>query len=210
MKIVLVGPPGVGKSTIADIISTKTGWPHISTGDILRSEIAKGTELGKKANAIIKSGRLLDDKTTNSIVDSRLSKKDCKKGFVIEGYPRTLEQAKHLLGTNKPDLVVQLDAEKQDIIRRISGRKVCGKCGALFHTVINPPKKQGVCDSCNSELYQRPDDAPESVKKRIGVYESQTKPVIDYYAKNNLLIKVDGRGKPEQVGNAVMEVIELK
>ncbi|WP_027309144.1 adenylate kinase [Caloramator sp. ALD01] len=208
MKIVLLGPPGAGKGTQAKLIVQKYNIPHISTGDIFRKNIKEMTPLGIKAKEYIDKGQLVPDELTVEIVKDRIKEDDCKNGFLLDGFPRTVAQADALndvladLGT-KLDYVINIKVDENNLIERLSGRRVCPKCGASFHVVFNPPKVEGVCDYCGAEVIQRADDSEETVKNRLSVYNKQTQPLIDYYTKNGLIKNING----EQDINDVFEEI---
>ena len=186
LRTILLGPPGAGKGTQAVKIVEKYGIPHISTGDIFRENIKNGTELGKKAQAYMNRGELVPDDLVIEIATDRLAKDDCKNGFLLDGFPRTVYQAEKL------DEFLDIAVGKDELITRLTGRRVCKACGASFHVVNIPPKKEGVCDYCGGELIQRADDNLETVTNRIDVYESQTKPLIDYYEKAGNIAHIDG------------------
>lgn len=196
MKIVLLGPPGAGKGTQAKLIVEKYNIPHISTGDIFRKNIKEMTPLGIKAKEYIDKGQLVPDEVTVDIVKDRIQQEDCKNGFLLDGFPRTVAQADALsevledLGT-KLDYVINIKVDENNLIVRLSGRRVCPKCGASFHVVFNPPKQEGVCDYCGAEVVQRADDTEETVKNRLSVYNKQTQPLIDYYTNNGLIKNIN-------------------
>ena len=197
MKIVMLGGPGAGKGTQAKIIAQKYNIPHISTGDIFRANIKEGTELGKKAKTYMDAGGLVPDELVVDLVADRLTWDDTKDGFVLDGFPRTIPQAEALtkaLADMSTALNVAIDIEVPDqvIIDRMGGRRACVSCGATYHIVNIPPKKEGICDKCGSELILRDDDKPETVKHRLDVYHEQTQPLIDYYKKMGTLKEVDG------------------
>jgi adenylate kinase len=192
MYLVLLGPPGAGKGTQAKRLAEKLGLPHISTGDILRQNVKDGTALGKQAKGIMDKGLLVPDELVAAMLDERFNNPDIKKGFILDGYPRTLVQAKTLdeiLSRKKlsVDLVVYLDTSDEIIIKRLTGRLVCSKCGANFHVVNMPPKKAGLCDNCQGELYQRSDDNEVTVRKRLEVYKNEVASLIKYYNQQNKL-----------------------
>lgn len=197
MNIILMGPPGVGKGTHAAKIVEKYHIPHISTGDIFRENLKNQTELGKKAKVYMDKGLLVPDDLVIEIVKDRLNKPDCEKGFLLDGFPRTVNQAdaleKVLKEMNKKiDYVINMTADRETLINRVIYRRVCKNCGAVYHVYNIPPKVEGICDVCGGELIQRKDDTKETVEKRLDVYEGQTKPLIDYYANKGLLSQVDG------------------
>ncbi len=197
MKIIMLGAPGAGKGTHAKKITEKFGIPAISTGDIFRENIKNGTELGKKAKEYMDAGNLVPDELVCDLVVDRLKQDDCKKGYILDGFPRTIPQAEALTAAlakdnDAIDYALEIFLEDQAIIDRMSGRRVCKSCGATYHVVNIPPKKDGVCDECDGELIVRDDDAPETVKKRLDVYHEQTAPLIDYYKKQGILKVIDG------------------
>ena len=197
LRTILLGPPGAEKGTQAVKIVEKYGIPHISTGDIFRENIKKGTELGKKAQEYMNKGELVPDDLVIEIATDRLLQEDCKEGFLLDGFPRTVYQAEKLdefLAAHgaKIDKVLDMAVEKEELIARLTGRRVCKACGASYHVVNIPPKKEGVCDICGGELVQRADDNAETVANRIEVYEAQTKPLIDYYEKAGNIAHIDG------------------
>ncbi|HIQ02837.1 MAG TPA: adenylate kinase [Desulfurococcales archaeon] len=191
VNLVLLGPPGVGKGTYAKELSRRLGIPHISTGDIFREEVKKGTPLGLKVKEYLDRGVLVPDSIVNEVVKQRLSMDDCRRGFILDGYPRTLNQAKALDSMVRIDAALYFTAPKEVIIERVSGRRICPKCGAIYHVKNIPPKKPGICDICGSKLIQREDDKPEVVERRLRVYEETMRPVIEYYRSKGLLIEVD-------------------
>lgn len=215
MRLVLLGPPGVGKGTQASAIVSKYKIPHISTGDIFRANIKEGTELGKEAKSYMDKGLLVPDEVVVSIVKDRLTKDDCKEGFLLDGFPRTLEQADALdkelskLGI-KLDKVVNIDADKEILIERAIGRRICKQCGATYHIVFNPPKNESVCDFDGGELFQREDDIKETVATRIEVYLEQTQPLIDYYLEKGIILNVDGTRPIEETFQTIVSALEEK
>lgn len=212
MKIVMLGAPGAGKGTQAKKISEKYGIPHISTGDIFRANIKENTELGQKAKTYMDQGLLVPDELTCDLVMDRISQDDCKNGFVLDGFPRTIPQAEALDAAltkigQKMDYAVDVDVPDENIINRMSGRRACLNCGATYHIVSIPTKVEGVCDRCGSPVVLRDDDQPETVKKRLEVYHAQTQPLIDYYKKQNILKSVDGTQPMEEVFRAIVEIL---
>ena len=212
MKIIMLGAPGAGKGTQAKMIADKYQVPHISTGDIFRANIKNGTELGKKAKEYMDQGQLVPDELTVEILLDRVAQDDCKNGYVLDGFPRTIPQADVLdkeltkLG-DKVDYAINVDVPDENIIRRMSGRRACLKCGATYHIEHIPPKQEGICDTCGSELVQRDDDKPETVKNRLSVYHEQTQPLIDYYTKKNILKTVDGTKDMQEVFNEITGIL---
>jgi adenylate kinase len=197
MNLILLGPPGAGKGTQAAKITEKYNIPQISTGDIFRDNIKNGTELGQKAQEYMNRGELVPDSLVISIAINRLKEPDCENGFLLDGFPRTIEQAEALddylaKHQKKIDHVLYVFAEPELIMKRMAGRVVCRNCGASYHTVTLPPKKEGICDLCGGELIHREDDKPETVKNRMEVYEAQTRPLIEYYKKAGILAPLDG------------------
>ncbi|MBQ1400920.1 MAG: adenylate kinase [Firmicutes bacterium] len=197
MNLILLGPPGAGKGTQAAMIVEKYNIPHISTGDIFRENIKNGTKLGKKAKAYMDKGELVPDSLVIEIAEDRLRKEDCKEGFLLDGFPRTVEQAVALDAFladegKKVDHVLDIDVDKPELLKRITGRRVCQACGATFHVTGMPPKVEGVCDKCGGELIQRADDTVETAENRIEVYNSQTKPLLDYYDRAGNIAHLDG------------------
>lgn len=212
MKIIMLGAPGAGKGTQAKQIAEKYSIPHISTGDIFRANIKQGTELGKKAKTYMDQGLLVPDELTCDLVMDRIQQEDCKNGFVLDGFPRTIPQAEALDAAltkigQKMDFAIDVDVPDENIISRMSGRRACLNCGATYHIVSIPPKKEGVCDTCGNELVLREDDKPETVKKRLDVYHAQTQPLIEYYTKQGILKSVDGTQPMEDVFAAIVTVL---
>ena len=213
MKIVMLGAPGAGKGTQASMIAENFGIPHISTGDIFRANIKNGTELGKEAKAYMDKGELVPDELTVRLLLDRVAQDDCKDGYVLDGFPRTIPQAevleKELEKTgDKIDKAVNVDVPDENIVRRMSGRRACLKCGATYHIVHIPPKKEGICDICGSELVLRDDDKEETVKNRLDVYHKQTSPLIDFYSKRNVLETVDGTKDSKEVFEDIKKILK--
>ena len=212
MKIIMLGAPGAGKGTQAKMIADKYQVPHISTGDIFRANIKNGTELGKKAKEYMDKGQLVPDELTVEILLDRVAQDDCKNGYVLDGFPRTIPQADVLdteltkLG-DKVDYAINVDVPDENIVRRMSGRRACLKCGATYHIEHIPPKKEGICDNCGSELVQRDDDKPETVQNRLSVYHEQTQPLIDYYNKKGILKSVDGTKDMQEVFDEITGIL---
>lgn len=193
MNIIMLGAPGAGKGTLASEMKTRYNIPHISTGDIFRENIKNSTELGRLAKSYMDKGALVPDDVTINMVLDRLKKDDCKKGYILDGFPRTIPQAEGLTKAGaKIDLAVLVEADDDKIAERLAGRRVCKTCGAIYHTVNLKPKKDGVCDKCGGELILRKDDTPEVVKDRLKTYHESTEPLIAYYKKNTKVLSVDG------------------
>lgn len=212
MKIIMLGAPGAGKGTQAKKIAEKYGIPHISTGDIFRANIKNGTELGKKAKTYMDQGQLVPDELTVDLVIDRIQKDDCKNGYILDGFPRTIPQAEALdkaLAELGGGLDYALDVEVPDdnIISRMSGRRACVGCGATYHIVHAPSKTENICDTCGGELILRDDDKPDTVQKRLGVYHEQTKPLITYYTDKDILVQIDGTANLEDVFKAIVGIL---
>lgn len=213
MKIIMLGAPGAGKGTQAKQIAKEYDIPHVSTGDIFRANMKNGTELGNKAKEYMDAGKLVPDELTISMLLDRISQEDCGKGYVLDGFPRTIPQAESLkeaLSKRNEAIDYAIDIEVPDevIEERMTGRRSCPSCGATYHLVFNPCSRKGVCDACGAALVQRADDQPETVKKRLAVYHEQTKPLIDYYEREGVLKCIDGTQKPEDVFAAITEVLK--
>ncbi|ADL68022.1 adenylate kinase [Thermoanaerobacterium thermosaccharolyticum DSM 571] len=212
MRVILLGPPGAGKGTQAERITKDYEIPHISTGDIFRYNIKNNTELGKLAKQYTEKGLLVPDDVTNKIVEDRLTKDDCKDGFLLDGYPRNVIQAeslgKYLENKGlKIDHVLNIIVDRDELVKRLSGRRVCPSCGATYHIVTKPPKVEGICDHCGEKLIQRTDDNIESVLKRLEVYEDETKPLVEYYGKLNLIRNIDGNKPVNEVYKEIQILI---
>lgn len=210
MKLILLGAPGAGKGTQAKLIADHYAIPHISTGDIFRSNIKNGTELGKKAKEYIDAGALVPDELTVDLVLDALNAPECKNGCILDGFPRTIFQAQALDAALKEagdaiDYVIDIEVPDEAIIERMSGRRVCPSCGASYHIVNVPPKKEGICDSCGAELIIRKDDVPETVKARLATYHDQTQPLIGYYSEQGKNIVIDGMQDRNEVFSAIRE-----
>ncbi|WP_018249336.1 adenylate kinase [Orenia marismortui] len=204
MNLILLGPPGAGKGTQAVRIEETYQIPHISTGDIFRKAIKDKTELGKKAKEYIDQGQLVPDTVTNGIVRERLSNEDCKEGFILDGFPRTVNQADALSSILEElnlslNAVINIRVSDEEVINRLSGRRICKSCGASFHIKFNPPAKPGECDECGGDLYQREDDNPQTIKERLNVYSKKTSPLINYYEERKLLKTINGEQGLDEV-----------
>ena len=212
MKIIMLGAPGAGKGTQAKMISEKYGLPHVSTGDIFRANIKNGTELGKEAKKYMDQGQLVPDELTVKILLDRVAQDDCKNGYVLDGFPRTIPQAEVLeealnkLG-DKIDYAINVEVPDENIINRMSGRRACVNCGATYHVVYAPTKVEGICDKCGEKLILRDDDKPETVKSRLDVYHKQTQPLIEFYSKKNILKEVDGTVSMNDVFNNIVAIL---
>ena len=208
----MLGAPGAGKGTQAKMIAEKYSIPHISTGDIFRANIKNGTELGKKAKSYMDKGQLVPDELTLDLIMDRFKQDDCKNGYVLDGFPRTIPQAEALdtalkAKGEKVDFAIDVDVPDENIVKRMGGRRACVGCGATYHIQFNAPKVEGVCDTCGEKLILRDDDKPETVKNRLSVYHEQTQPLIDYYSKKGVLAEVDGTQAMDDVFNAIVNVL---
>ena len=199
MKLIFLGPPGAGKGTLAAKGVDILNLPHISTGVIFRTAMTAGTPLGLKVKAIVDSGKLVDDETTIELVKERLAQQDVQKGYILDGFPRTIPQAEALAEFSRVDKVVNFDIPDSTVLERLGGRRVCRKCGHNFHVIFDKPKTEGVCDHCGGEVYTRDDDKSEAIQKRLEVYRAQTAPLIDFYRNKGLLTDVDARPAVDQV-----------
>lgn len=212
MKVIMLGAPGAGKGTQAKQIADKYSIPHISTGDIFRANIKSGTELGKKAKTYMDQGLLVPDELVVELVADRIQQDDCKNGFVLDGFPRTIPQAEALDAAleninEKMDYAIDVDVPDENIINRMSGRRACLNCGATYHIVSIPTKVEGICDRCGSPVVLRDDDKPETVKRRLEVYHEQTQPLINYYKKQDILRTVNGVQPMEDVFKSIVEIL---
>ena len=212
MKIIMLGAPGAGKGTQAKMLAEKYGIPHISTGDIFRANIKEGTELGKKAKEFMDKGLLVPDELVIDLIMDRFKADDCKKGYILDGFPRTIPQAEALdealaaVG-EKMDYAINVEVPDENIVNRMSGRRACVGCGATYHIKYNPTKVEGICDVCGKKLILRDDDKPETVLNRLKVYHDQTQPLIDYYGKTGIVKEVDGTVDMNDVFNAIVNII---
>ena len=212
MKIIMLGAPGAGKGTQAKMLADKYMIPHISTGDIFRANIKNGTELGQKAKTYMDQGLLVPDELVCDLVVDRVQQEDCKEGYILDGFPRTIPQAEALDAAlanigSKIDYAVNVEVPDEKIVNRMSGRRACVACGATYHIVHSPTKEEGICDRCGKELIVREDDKPETVTKRLNVYHEQTQPLIDYYTKQGALKEVDGTMNMDEVFNAIVNIL---
>jgi adenylate kinase len=212
MRIIMLGAPGAGKGTQAKKIAARYSIPHISTGDIFRANIKDGTELGKKAKTYIDQGHLVPDELVVDIVIDRVQQQDCADGYVLDGFPRTIPQAEALdkalaeMGQSI-DYAINVEVPDENIVQRMSGRRACVNCGATYHIVYAPTKRENVCDTCEGELILRDDDRPETVQERLNVYHEQTQPLIDYYTQQDKLVEVDGTIDIEKVFDAIVKIL---
>ena len=213
MYILLMGPPGAGKGTQAERLIREYGIPQISTGDMFRAAVKEGTPLGKEAKSYMDKGALVPDSVTVGIVKERLSKDDCKKGWILDGFPRTTAQAAsldailHDLGISLT-AVIGINANREDLVKRVSGRLVCRKCGASFHREFRPPVKAGVCDNCGGELYQRADDNEKTIRSRLAVYDESTRPLIDYYEASGTYVEINGNQPMDKVFDDIKQALK--
>ncbi|MFE7445326.1 adenylate kinase [Streptomyces chartreusis] len=214
MRIVLVGPPGAGKGTQAAFLAKNLSIPHISTGDLFRANISQQTELGKLAKSYMDAGNLVPDEVTIGMAKDRMEKPDAENGFLLDGFPRNVSQAEALdemlqSESMKLDAVLDLEVPEEEVVKRIAGRRICRKDSShVFHVTYSKPKKEGVCDACGGELYQRDDDSEETVRKRLEVYHTQTEPIIDYYKAQGLVVTISALGKVEEVTGRAMEALK--
>jgi adenylate kinase len=207
MKLIILGAPGSGKGTQAKFITKNHGIPQISTGDLLRAAVKSGSELGLKARKYMNTGKLVPDDLVLKLLKERINQKDCEKGFILDGYPRNINQAQQLEGITDIDLVINIEVEYDLLIERITGRRTCKKCGAIFHIRYNAPKEEGICDKCSGLLFQRDDDTEETVKKRIQTYDTQTKPLISFYRQKENLKTLKSDGTIEEMSQKVVNLL---
>ena len=210
MQLIIFGPPGVGKGTLSDMLAEKYKIPHISTGDIFRNEIKSGNS---ELIQYVEKGLLVPDMVVNKVVEKALKQENCKNGFILDGYPRTIDQSEFLENVlwklkKKIDLVLNLVASEEEIIKRLTARRNCGKCGAVYNLITRKSKKKDICDKCGGALVMRKDDEPETIRKRIQVYQQETEPLIDYYKKKKMIVDIDATPKPKEVFNSVVKVVE--
>jgi adenylate kinase len=215
MNIVMLGPPGAGKGTQAALLAERLGIPHVATGDLFREALKAETELGLMAKAYMERGALVPDEVTVGMVRERLGESDCARGVILDGFPRTVEQARALEGLlaehgKAIDAVLFIDAEEDELVRRLSSRWTCRDCQAVYNLISNPPYEEGKCDICGGQLYQRADDVPETVRNRIAVYREQTSPLIDYYEAKGLLVTVKSEGGIERVQEKILEALQVE
>ncbi|MCF7927599.1 MAG: adenylate kinase [Spirochaetales bacterium] len=210
MNLIFLGPPGAGKGTLASMFSESNEIPHISTGDLFREAVQNKTELGNQVELIMAEGGLVPDTLTTEMVRERLQRSDCKNGYILDGFPRTIAQAEALIRISTVEAAVYFAVPDEDVIRRLSGRRVCARCKAVYHIRSLPPKQDGICDKCGEPLIIRDDDKPEAIKKRLDLYRQETAPLIEFYKKQNLLKEIDGTGSPESVYVRLNHVLDLE
>jgi adenylate kinase len=215
MNLILLGPPGAGKGTQAQMIVDRYHLPQISTGDILRAAVKEGTSLGKQAKTLMDRGQLVPDEVVIGIIDERLRASDCNAGFILDGFPRTTPQAEALQAIltkirKSVDHVINIEVDPEELVRRLTGRRTCNNCGGMFHILFHPPQKEGVCDRCGGTLYRREDDGEETIRTRLKEYEKQTTPLIQYYQNKKLLRPIQGVGGQNQIFEQIIRVLDAK
>jgi adenylate kinase len=208
MRLILLGAPGAGKGTQAKLLTGRLGIPQVSTGDILRQSVAHGTELGREAKSFMDRGALVPDEVVIGIIEERLRKPDCARGYILDGFPRTLPQAEALARAltslhASMDRVLSVEVPEEDLVKRLTGRRVCRECGNMYHVDTSPPRTAGRCDTCGDSLYQRDDDKEETIRHRLRVYKEQTQPLVGYYERLGLLERIDGQGTVEEISQRV-------
>ncbi|MFZ0888337.1 MAG: adenylate kinase [Candidatus Binataceae bacterium] len=212
MRLVMLGPPGAGKGTQARVLAQRLGAPHVASGDLLREAVRERTPLGKQARTFMDRGNLVPDELVLGLIEERLDKPDAQQSFILDGFPRTVPQAEALKKIiegrgRRLDKVVALIIPDDEIIKRISGRRTCRNCGAMYHTIFDPPRNVNICNACNGELYQRDDDAEDTVRMRLQVYAAETRPLLEHYERQGLLARIDGVGRPDEVGSRIFEAL---
>ena len=210
MRVIMVGPPGSGKGTQGNLIEQKYNFPKISTGDLLRQAVQNGTPLGRKAETRMNRGELVSDDIVIQIVAERIAKDDCKKGYVLDGFPRNLKQAQMLeeLDNSHPEMILDIRVSEETLVQRLSSRRICSGCGKIFNLSLNPPGQPETCDFCKAYLIQRPDDKPEVIRERLRVYHTETEPLIEYYRRKNIYHRIDGEKAVEAVFSDICSIID--
>ena len=213
MNLILLGPPGAGKGTQAQRMVERYRIPQISTGDILRTAVKESTPLGMKAKGLMDQGKLVPDEIVTGIIEERVKARDCDSGFILDGFPRTIPQAEALQPIltkvgKKIDHVINIEVDPEELVRRLTGRRTCKNCGAMFHLLFQPPKKEGICDRCRGTLYQRADDQEETIRTRLKEYEKQTSPLIQYYQGKKILRSIQGVGGPDQIFDQIIRLLD--
>jgi adenylate kinase len=210
MRLILFGAPGSGKGTQGDLVAKRYGFPRISTGDLLRAAVEKKTALGRKAEAVMKEGRLVNDEIVVDLVSERISDADCRRGYILDGFPRTIAQAEALaaLDGQRPEIVIGIEVPAEVLIRRLSGRRICSSCQAVFNLAVQPPRQEGRCDFCHGPLVQRPDDTPEVIRERLRVYHDQTETLKDLYIRRGTYREIDGQGSIEEIFERIVAVLD--
>lgn len=212
MRIILLGPAGSGKGTQAELIQKKYGFPKISTGDLLRKEVQEGSELGRKVAEVMKAGQLVSDEVVVEMVRLRISAEDCRRGYVLDGFPRNLNQALLLgkIDDKRTEIVFEIMITEEEVLKRLSGRRVCLQCGAVYNIINNKPKVDGICDACGSPLIIREDDKPEVIRERYRVYLNTIKALVDYYSTRKVLYQIDGQNTAEEIFKVISSIIDEK
>jgi adenylate kinase len=210
MKIILLGLPGSGKGTQAELIQKKYGFPKISSGDLLRREVQEGTDLGKKAESFMNRGGLVSDDIVAEMVKKRISLPDCKRGYILDGFPRNIAQAHRLekMAGKSPEIAIEIHLSEKTLVSRLASRRICSRCGAIYSSETQNPKKEGICDVCQGALIQRKDDTAPVIEKRLRVYEAETAALIDYYRRKGVYQRIDGEGKVETVFGQVCSILD--
>lgn len=211
MRVILFGAPGSGKGTQGELLSERYGFPRISTGDLLRQAVKNGTPLGKKAETFMKEGRLVSDKIVEGLIRERIAEKDCRKGYILDGFPRTIPQADALTAMDgkKREIVIGIEVPSEVLVDRLSGRRICSSCQAVYNLSLQPPQNEGLCDACRSELVQRADDKPDVIQERIRVYREETEKLKTYYLQKRAYRAVDGEGTVEDIFRKIIDILDI-